>query len=75
VFPSFRLKGKRQTNTPVQQPESVLKYPDERKSRVVSAQATYNKPSRSGTKLENTLEKSGMVARLPSGLSERYQRY
>ena len=35
------LKGKRLTNTPVRQAESVLKYPDDRKNRVVSVQATY----------------------------------
>ena len=32
---------KRLTNTPVRQAGSVLKCPDDRKNRVVSAQATY----------------------------------
>src|SRR5229473_4994607 len=35
------LNRKRLTNTPVRQAESVLKCPDDRKNRVVSAQATY----------------------------------
>ena len=35
------LSCKRLTNTPVLQAESVLKCPDDRKNRVVSAQATY----------------------------------
>src|SRR5215469_2345349 len=34
-------EGKRLTNTPVLQAGSVLKCPDDRKNRVVSAQATY----------------------------------
>ena len=36
-----RFKCKRLTNTPVRQAGSVLKCPDDRKNRVVSAQATY----------------------------------
>ena len=35
------LERKRLTNTPVRQARSVLKCPDDRKNRVVSAQATY----------------------------------
>ena len=35
------LKCRRLTNTPVRQPGFVLKCPDDRKNRVVSAQATY----------------------------------
>jgi hypothetical protein len=35
------LERKRLTNTPVRMVASVLKSPDDRKNRVVSAQATY----------------------------------
>ena len=35
------INSKRLTNTPVRQAGSVLKCPDDRKNRVVSAQATY----------------------------------
>jgi len=37
----LKLHRKRLTNTPVRQAGSVLKCPDDRKNRVVSAQATY----------------------------------
>jgi hypothetical protein len=40
-FGRTQLVRKRLTNTPVLQEGSVLKYPDDRKNRVVSAQATY----------------------------------
>jgi hypothetical protein len=39
------IEGKRLTNTPVRQAGSVLKCPDDRKNRVVSAQATYKSRS------------------------------
>jgi hypothetical protein len=39
------LKGKRPTNTPVRQAESVLKLSHDRKNRVVRAQATYTRRS------------------------------
>jgi hypothetical protein len=41
LYENVTLLRKRLTNTPVRQAESVLKCPDDRKNRVVSAQATY----------------------------------
>jgi hypothetical protein len=45
VAPPVLPVCKRLTNTPVRQAGSVLKCPDDRKTRVVSAQATYTSGS------------------------------